>query len=91
MVTMVNPTGLIMLDVSEERATTLETRGWRRHSVPPVPEPVSEDAESIGEPVRPRTYDPKAVWVEYAVASGALTVDEAEALTKQQLVERLEH
>jgi len=62
-------------------------------SVPePTPEPVSEDAVELARddvgPVRPERAMPKARWVEYAQLVSDLTREDAEALTKAELVSR---
>ena len=62
-------------------------------SVPePTPEPASEDADELARddvgPVRPERANPKSRWVEYAQLVSDLTREEAEALTKAELISR---
>ena len=51
----------------------------------PEPEPQAEE-EADAEPQRPAQADPKAAWIDWAVSQGA-DADEAEALTKAELIE----
>ena len=55
----------------------------------PRPKPVDVDGEDadLG-PVRPSQASPKAQWVDYAQLVSDLSRDEAQALTKAELVER---
>lgn len=58
----------------------------------PTPEPVSDDAVELARddvgPVRPERAMPKARWVEYAQLVSDLTREDADALTKAELVKR---
>lgn len=57
-----------------------------------APEPVSDDAVELARddvgPVRPERANPKARWVEYAQLVSDLTREDADALTKAELVKR---
>jgi len=55
----------------------------------PRPKPVDVDGEDadLG-PVRPSQASPKAQWVDYAQLVSDLSHDEAQALTKAELVDR---
>ena len=55
----------------------------------PRPKPVDVDGEDadLG-PVRPSQASPKAQWVDYAQLVSDLSRDEAQALTKAELVDR---
>lgn len=56
-------------------------------SAEPAPESEPEPEEEAElEPVKPAQADPKAAWIDWAVSQGADT-DEAEALTKAELIE----
>jgi|SRR5690606_35935258 len=53
----------------------------------PVPSAAVETAQvGVPEVRRPSQASPKASWVAWAVAAGHATVDEAEAMTKAELV-----
>lgn len=50
------------------------------------PEPQESETESVDDTGRPKDYDAKGVWVDYAVSQGA-DPTEAEELTKTQIIE----
>ena len=65
---------------------------WSDSTPEPTPEPASEDAAELARddvgPVRPERANPKSRWVEYAQLVSDLTREEAEALTKAELISR---
>lgn len=70
----------------EQRAEALKLLGIDVTAVATGAGGAETDTEGGSEPKRPAQVSPKEDWVAYAVAKG-MAVAEAEALTKQQLIE----
>ena len=69
--------------------TYMRNAGYLIDEPPEVeaPDDSAEPAEELAQPSKPKVAQPVADWRAYAVSKG-LSVDEADAMTKNQLVER---
>jgi len=78
--------GLEYARLKQERpeADPLELRDEAAEEVGDV---IPEDAPQVGDDAKPKAYESKAVWVHYAQSQG-MSHEDADALTKAQLVEK---